>query len=258
MSPRRQQALIWGDLAPQIVIGITVPGWRNIAATQVRWVALHVRRGEDLVAAAGLDPALQAPVLAALGKYLLPGDVDRVRRGLSDGDYARASAQIPPSVFFAIAEDPALNSAAPDLAVKEIAALSAANRPELTPEAIARTFGTPKPTLSHCYRPALQYVRTFPALMGYSSRILAETWESNNIYYALLADEAGIPALALDTYVPEWNRTAIENIFAANLEDWPALIRSLHATADVVLHRTPQVAEQALSGYSEGKVEVRQ
>ena len=67
--------------------------------------------------------------------------------------------------------------------------------------------------------------------MGYSSRILAESWESNNLYYAALADEAGLPVGMLDTYVPEWNRAAIENIFATHLEDWPALLRSLNALA---------------------------
>ena len=81
--------------------------------------------------------------------------------------------------------------------------------------------------------------------MGFSSRILAETWESNNLYYAALADEAGVPAAELDTYVPEWNRSAIENIYAANLEDWPALIRSLNVTAKSVLHRAPGPTQQA-------------
>jgi hypothetical protein len=67
--------------------------------------------------------------------------------------------------------------------------------------------------------------------MGYSSRILAESWESNNLYYAALADETGLPVALLDTYVPEWNRAAIENIFATHLEDWPALLRSLNVLA---------------------------
>ena len=34
--------------------------------------------------------------------------------------------------------------------------------------------------------------------MGYSSRILAESWESNNLYYAALADEAAVPVQQLD------------------------------------------------------------
>ena len=75
-------------------------------------------------------------------------------------------------------------------------------------------------------------LRTFPTLMGYSSRILAETWESNNLYYAALADELGVPASQLDAYVPEWTRATVENIFATHLEDWPALWRSLRIVGD--------------------------
>jgi hypothetical protein len=99
----------------------------------------------------------------------------------------------------------------------------------LSAEAISSVFGTPKPTLSHSYRPALLYLRTFPTLMGYSSRLLAESWESNGFYYAALADELGVPANQLQIYVPQWTRATIENIFATHLEDWPALLRSLNA-----------------------------
>ena len=63
--------------------------------------------------------------------------------------------------------------------------------PDLSPAAIARAFGTPKPTLTHSYQPGLLYLRTFPALMGYSSRIMAESWESNNLFFAALADRDG-------------------------------------------------------------------
>ena len=59
----------------------------------------------------------------------------------------------------------------------------------VSPRAISRTFGTPKPTLANSYQPELLNLRTFPTLMGYSSRILAESWESNLLYYAALADE---------------------------------------------------------------------
>jgi hypothetical protein len=82
--------------------------------------------------------------------------------------------------------------------------------------------------------------------MGYSSRILAESWESNNLFYAYLADEAGVRADELDIYVPEWNRSSIENIFATHLEDWPAIIRSLRATSEYVLRKnSPSTTERA-------------
>jgi len=78
--------------------------------------------------------------------------------------------------------------------------------------------------------------------MGYSSRILAESWESNNLYYAALADETGVPVHELDAYVPEWNRSAIENIFATHLEDWPAVLRSLQTVGENVRQRSSQRA----------------
>jgi hypothetical protein len=73
--------------------------------------------------------------------------------------------------------------------------------------------------------------------MGYSSRLLAETWESNSFYYAALADQVGIPASELDFYVPEWTRSTIENIFATHLEDWPALLRSLRTVGTKVVRQ---------------------
>ncbi len=149
---------------------------------------------------------------------------------------------MPPSFLYAMADDPRLNDAPADLASLDIAGMAARNQPDLTPQAISSAFGTPKPTLTHSYEPRLLYLRTFPALMGFSSRILAETWESNNLYYAALADETGVPPDQIERYVREWNRSAIENIFATHLEDWPALIRSLNTTRDNVRHRNSQRA----------------
>ena len=77
-------------------------------------------------------------------------------------------------------------------------------------------------------------MRTFPALMGYSSRILAESWESTILYWAALADEVHAPPSQLNVLIPEWTRQTIEQIFATHLEDWPALLRSLrHVGEDV-------------------------
>ena len=56
----------------------------------------------------------------------------------------------------------------------------AAEAPEqINYKEISRAFGTPKPTLANSYQPELLSLRTFPTLMGYSSRIMAESWESN-------------------------------------------------------------------------------
>jgi hypothetical protein len=86
--------------------------------------------------------------------------------------------------------------------------------------------------------------------MGYSSRILAESWEANSFYFAALADRAGIPPEMLESYVPEWNRLMIENIFATHLEDWPALLRSLNSVGDAVMQRSH--ASDAAAAESQG------
>jgi hypothetical protein len=243
LTPKREQALIWADLVPQMIADVTVNRWRDVTPEQLRWVSLHLQRGRALMATAALDPAVEPRVLDSLRRYLPPSRVEWIDDNLHAGDFGNVAAQVPSSVLYAIASDPTLKDAAPDASSLEVAALASRNDPQLSPESIARTFGTPKPTLTHSYRPGLLYLRTFPALMGYSSRILAESWESNNLYYAALADEAGVPVSQLDAYVPEWNRAAIENIFATHLEDWPALLRSLNAlAASVRRHGAQSVA----------------
>jgi hypothetical protein len=216
-------------------------------------VSLHIERGRTLLAAAALDPSLQPRILDSYRRFATPARVEYVRDRLQSGEFTRAVADIPASVLVAMASDPALMNVSPDVASAEIAALTSENLPELSREAIAHSFGTPKPTLAHSYQPGLLYLRTFPALMGYSSRILAETWESNNFYYATLADEIGVPVDRLSTEVPEWNRSTIENIFATHLEDWPALVRSLNTTAEAVRHRGNQQAATNIFGNEEGK-----
>ncbi|HSU57848.1 MAG TPA: hypothetical protein VLI55_00935 [Bryobacteraceae bacterium] len=249
LTPKREQALIWGDLVPQMIVDVTVNRWRNVSPEQLRWVAVHIQRGRTLLAAAALNGTVESKVMDSLRRYETPGYTERVDDHLRAGDFADAISEVPPSVLYALAQDPALRDLSPDVPSAEIATLEARKDPGLSRDEIARTFGTPKPTLTHSYQPGLLYLRTFPALMGYSSRILAETWESNNLYYAALAEEAGIPVSQLDAYVPEWNKLVVENIFATHLEDWPALLRSLHVVAgNVMEHRTqPLTASNSLN-----------
>ena len=228
LSPKREQALIWADLVPQLIVNITVNRWRHVTPDQVRWVSLHVRRGETLIAAAAMNSRVETLVLSSYSRFATPDRVEWLSDRLHAGNFKAAIGAVPTSDLYAIAEDPKLANISPDIYSSQIAEITGLNDPSLTPDAIAHAFGTPKLTLTHSLQPNLMYLRTFPALMGYSSRILAESWESNNLYYAALADLAGVPVTELDSYVPEWNRATIENIFATHLEDWPALLRSLH------------------------------
>ncbi len=82
------------------------------------------------------------------------------------------------------------------------------------------------------HRPRTSQLRPFPTFLGYSSSLLAESWESNNLYWARLADEKGLPPESLHQLVPALTRRMVENIFATHLDDWPALLRALRETGN--------------------------
>ena len=63
---------------------------------------------------------------------------------------------------------------------------------------------------------------------------MAESWESNLLYYGALADEIHASPAELNVLVPEWTKQTVQAIFATHLEDWPALLRSLRAVGDEV------------------------
>jgi hypothetical protein len=98
--------------------------------------------------------------------------------------------------------------------------------------------------LANSYRPELLNLRTFPTLMGYSSRILAESWESDNVYWAALADELGLAPAQLNVRIPEWTQKLLERIFASNLDDWQAVLRSLRQVGDEERSGGPAVAAE--------------
>jgi hypothetical protein len=158
---------------------------------------------------------------------------------LEEGSVKEAVEQVMPSELFAIARELlAEKSTAETPIAGEIRRLASEAPQQLNYETISRDFGTPKPTLSNSYSPELLNLRTFPTLMGYSSRILAESWESNLLYYAALADQLYLPPAQLNVLVPEWTRDTVERIFATHLEDWPALLRSLRMVGDDVREKT--------------------
>lgn len=241
LSPKREQALIWADLVPQMIAGVTINRWRDVSPEQVQWVALNLDRSKSLLAEAALNAEIQPRVLDSLRQYLPPNRVEWIASHLQQpSQFTHVFPEIPTSALYAISVDPGLKDIASDSSSMELTEIASHHEALLSPQAIARAFGTPKPTLTHSFQPGLLYLRTFPALMGFSSRILAESWESNNLYYAALAYETGVPASQLDNYVPEWNRAAIENIFATHLEDWPAILRSLDTVGTAIRQKGPQ------------------
>jgi len=90
----------------------------------------------------------------------------------------------------------------------------------------------PHPVLTQSYVRELLVVPPPPAFLGYSSRMLAESWESNNLYWARLADEAGYSPAMLNRMIPELTRRMVEKIFATHPDDWVAMLRAMRETGD--------------------------
>jgi hypothetical protein len=107
------------------------------------------------------------------------------------------------------------------------------NDPEETNgQRLAEDFGVPHPDLAQTTSRELLNLRPFPTFFGYSSALLAESWESSNLYWARLADEKGLPPESLHQLIPALTRRMAENIFATDLDDWPALARAMRETGN--------------------------
>lgn len=233
LIPAQTQALIWGDLAPQIIVSAKAARWWNVTPLQVHWVGLHLRYGLEALAESAGDPEWRTQALEALGALASPARTRQAALLLARGDAKRAADLVTPSELFLLAREIAQRGKTADSCLlAEIREIARTSPDEVSDAAISRAFGTPKPTLVNSYQPELLHLRTFPTLMGYSSRMLAESWESNTLYWAMLADELHLSPGQLNVRIPEWTRKVVERIFASNLEDWPALLRSLRAVGD--------------------------
>ena len=69
-DPLAEQALIWGDLVPQMILTATVPALVECIAGQTHWVGLHMAYGESLIGQAALNPEHRRQVMAALGSRI--------------------------------------------------------------------------------------------------------------------------------------------------------------------------------------------
>jgi len=115
---------------------------------------------------------------------------------------------------------------------KELEQLYREHASELSWDRLSRDFGVPHRTLAQTYAPELLNVKPFPAFSGYSSRLLAESWDSNNLYWARLADEMGYSPVMLNLMAPELTRRMVAKIFATDFEDWQALLRAMRETGE--------------------------
>jgi hypothetical protein len=252
LIPAQTQALIWTDLVPQMILSAKASRWWNVTPSQLHWVGLHIRYGRDLVAESAFDADLRAQVLDELSVLASPARTRAIEHQIETGDARGAIERVTPAELFLLARQIApkeagrTNGAAASPLATAIVQLEKEYPQQVNYDEISRAFGSPKPTLANSYRPELMNLRTFPTLMGYSSRIMAESWESNTLYWAALADELAIRPAELNVRIPEWTGKLVEHIFASHLEDWPAVLKSLRLVGDDVRaqSRAAAVTEQ--------------
>jgi hypothetical protein len=115
---------------------------------------------------------------------------------------------------------------------------------------LSRDFGIPHPVLAQTYARELLNLAPIPAFAGYASRLLAESWDSNNLYWARLLDETGYSPVMLNRLVPDLTRRMVEKVAATTLEDWPALLRAMRETGEEFRQRKMESA--LVSGSSPG------
>lgn len=245
LIPTREQALIWGDLVPQMLVSSKLPRFWKVEPAQTHYVALSLRLGESAIATAAIDESVRTTVLETLDRLAPPARVKLAGDYLAAGMVREALDHTTPAELYTLGQQArALNLPTGSSAAARLNEIAKAFPALCDQEAISRAFGTPKPTLANRQRPELLNLRTFPTLMGYSSRILAESWESNNLFFAALSDELSLQPSQLNTLLPEWTQKTVEQIFATHLEDWPALLRSMRVVAERV--RTDTLRVQAL------------
>ena len=237
LIPTERQALIWQDLAPQIMIGAIVPRWWGVTRDEQHFVALHLRLADLLVAASAADAGLAGKIDPILRIQVDPHRLDLMRRHSAEGEIRAGLGELTPAEKYRLATafgeahgDDVLDVGGP--VWREIARLANSDPERFDYSRLASIFGTPHPALSHSYRSDLLHLPLFPTMMRFSSRILAESWESTNLFWAALADELHVEPARLNLLVPEWTQKSIERIFATHLDDWPALLHSMRVVAD--------------------------
>lgn len=232
--PENVQALIWRETVPGLLTSAILPRWWNVSKNELHGVALYQRAGEELLQSAESNADLRRELVAILSQRMQAEEISSVEQELTSGHSAEAISHLTPADSFFLTTE--FRRQYPDdqsswgPAGKELAQLSHDDPSEVAWERLSRDFGIPHPILEQTDETELLNVKPFPAFAGYSSRLMAESWDSNNLYWARLADEMGLPPAELNRIVPELTRQMVSKIFATDFEDWPALLRAMRET----------------------------
>jgi hypothetical protein len=234
--PQNVQSLIWEDLVPGLMTSAILPRWWGVTRNELHAVTLYQRTGEELMTAATENEKVRQSVMSILSDRMLPQRSEGVERALRAGREDEALSQTTPAETLYLTAE--FRRRTPEdtshwgAAGKELEGLTAKFPKEVSWERLSEDFGVPHPALAQSYARELLNVKPFPSFLGYSSRLLAESWDSNNLYWARLADEMNYSPVMLNRLVPELTRRMVEQTFATHLEDWTAVLRAMRETGD--------------------------
>jgi hypothetical protein len=237
IAPGNVQALIWKETVPQLLVDAIIPRWWNISPAEMHAAALYQRAGEELLSAAATNPDLRRQVIAILADRITPERLVRIESALSGSQSTPeiAGDALPAVTFFL---ESAYRAGFPGQAAawgpasKELDDLARRDPDDASPARIARDFGVPHLEMADSDRCSLLETGLFPVSGGYTSRLFGESWQSTNLYWARLADEMGYSPVMLNLLVPQLTRQMVVNIFATNIDDWPALYRAMEQTGE--------------------------
>jgi hypothetical protein len=236
IAPENVQALIWREAVPGLLTSAVLPRWWNVSKNELHAVALYQVAGEELLTASASNAELRAKVIDILAERMPPERSAWIDTTLRAGQTQEATSEATPAdTFYLTAE---FGRRFPQdqnswgTSGQELLALLRQHPEELSWQRLSRDFGVPHRTLAQTYGRELLNVRQFPAASGYSSRLMAESWDSNNLYWARLADEMGYPPTMLNRLVPELTRRMVGKIFATDFEDWRALLRAMREAGE--------------------------
>jgi hypothetical protein len=236
ISPDHVQALIWQQFVPGLLSNAIVPRWWNVSRKELHAVALYQRAGEELLMASSKDDELAGKVVAVLSERMFPERRAWLEQAIRAGKTSELFEGIAPADCFYLTmefqERFSGELVRVSAAGQQLDALIREDPEETNWERLSGDFGVIHPVLSQSYARELINMRPFPALAGNYNRLMGESWESGNLYWARLADDMGESPVLLNHIIPVLTRRMVERISASDLEDWPATLRALRETGE--------------------------
>lgn len=236
LSPDNTQALIWEEVTPELLASSILPRWWDVTPAEMHAVALYQKAGEELLVASVQDEKLRNEVISILSDRMFPQRLRQMGRDLNARPMAEVLGEMMPSDVFYLAQE--FRERYPDSpagvgsALQELQQLTLQHPEQTDWRRLSRDFGIPHPVMAQNYGLELLNTLPMPPFYGSANRLLAESWDSSNLYWARLADERGYSPVVLNRLVPELTRRMVEKIFATDFEDWPALLRAMRETGE--------------------------